>query len=185
MAKYASLVAAYSLPAALVWAAVGFLLNVIPLNRAALLIIVVYCLFYGFPEALGMIGPRPVGSSWQVPQHLVADVSRRRRILTWGAILGPGFATRNPYAGFGLLPLVLAALGHVGLGVATAAAVGIAHGTGRALAVIRDSRSIDAAEYLNVVLKSMYWRKVDGLVLLVVGSIATTSAISTFLHLRV
>ena len=176
--------AAYAVPAALAWALLGLLLNFLPLSRAALLLAVVYCVFYGVPEALGRAGPAPPGSRWQVPQRMVSGVSPRRRILVWGAVLGPGFATRNPYAGFGLLLLMVAALGSVTTGVAVAAAIGIAHGTGRALAVVRDSRQIGATEYLRTLLKSMYWRTFDGLALLVIGGVAASAYISTFWHVR-
>jgi hypothetical protein len=138
-------------------------------------LIVVYCAFYGILETAGAVRPAPPGSRWQVPRSLVARASARRRVLVWGAILGPGFATRNPYAGFGLLVLIVAAFGNVRTGAATAAAIGIAHGTGRALALVRDARGIDTAEYLRSVLKAMRWRTVDGLILLLTGTVALAS----------
>jgi len=79
---------------------------------------------------------------------------------------------------------MVAALGSVTTGVAVAAAIGIAHGTGRALAVVRDSRQIGATEYLRTLLKSMYWRTFDGLALLVIGGVAASAYISTFWHVR-
>jgi hypothetical protein len=79
-----------------------------------------------------------------------------------------------------LLLLVVAALGSVSMGALAAAAMGIAHGTGRALAMLRDARSIDGADYLHSVLKSMYWRTCDGLILLVIGSVAVTSYMHIF-----
>ena len=153
----------------------GLLLNLLPLSLASRVLIVVYCACYGLLEVLGAARPAPPGSRWQVPQTLVAGVSSRRRIAVWGAILGPGFATRNPYAGFGLLVLIVAAFGNVTAGVTAAAGIGIAHGTGRALALRRDARGTDAAEYLNSVLKAMRWRTVDGLILLIIGSLTLTS----------
>jgi hypothetical protein len=175
MARYTWLVAAYCCPAALAWAALGLLLNILPLRHAAVVLIVIYCLLYGMSEAAGATRPRPPGSRWQVPRHLVASASRPRRILVWGAILGPGFATRNPYAGFGLLVLVIAAIGDVGTGVLAAAAIGIVHGTGRALAMLRDTRRIGASEYLNAVLRAMRWRTFDGLALLAIGAVVVAS----------
>lgn len=157
----------------------GLLLNVFPLNHVALVSVLIYCAYYGPVEAIRISGLPPPGSRWQVPQSLVAGVSRRRRILIWGAILGPGLATRNPYAGFGLLPLVVAALGSIGTGAFAAAAMGIAHGTGRALAMLRDTRRIDGTEYLQSILRSMYWRTLDGVVLLLIGGIAVIAYAQT------
>ena len=165
------------MPAAVVWIAVGLLLNLLPLSRAALLLIVAYGTFYGLAEATGRSGIVPPGIRWQVPQTMVAGVSRRRRVLTWGVILGPGFATRNPYAGFALLPLAVAAARAIPAAILPAAAVGVVHGTGRALALLRDARDAAAADHLRMVLKSMYWRTFDGFALLVVGGTALAACL--------
>jgi hypothetical protein len=175
MARYAWLLAAYCLPAALAWAAAGLLLNLVPLSHVAVVLIVVYCVAYGITGLAGVTSPRPPGSGWQVPQHLVAGASRPRRILVWGAVLGPGFATRNPYPGFALLVLVIAAVGDVGTGVLAAAAIGIAHGTGRALALLRDTRRVSASDYLNTVMRAMRWRTFDALALLAIGAVVVAS----------
>jgi hypothetical protein len=114
---------------------------------------------------------------------MVAGISGRRRVLVWGAILGPGFATRNPYAGFAVLPLAVAAAGSIPAGVALAAAVGVAHGTGRALALLRDTRDFRngaAADHLALVLKSMHWRTFDGFALLLVSGIAVVACLRRF-----
>jgi hypothetical protein len=92
--------------------------------------------------------------------------------VLWGSLLGPGFATRNPYAGFWLLPLAVAAVGNIGYGVLLAAALGAAHSTGRALGLLRDVKDVDVNSYLQSTLRSMYWRKVDGFVLLVAAGAA-------------
>jgi hypothetical protein len=150
----------------------GLLLSAYDLRRVALILIVIYCLYYGITEATGIRGLAPPGSSWQVPQSFVVGTSRHLRVLIWGTILGPGFFTRNPYAGFGLLPLGVAALAAVRTGMLIAAAIGLAHGSGRALALLRDARATDASRYLESVLRSMYWRTFDGLALLVLGGLA-------------
>ncbi len=173
------MLAAYTLPAALAWGTLGLLLNILPLRDSALILIVAYSAYYGFTEATGIPAIKPPGSSWQVPQSFVLSQSRQRRTLVWGAILGPGLATRNPYAGFGMLPLSVAALGSVRAGLLVAAAIGIAHGTGRAVALQRYAVSIDGADYMRSVLKSMYWRQYDGLALLMIGSIAVIVCVQT------
>ena len=170
------MVLAYALPAAVAWAVLGLLLNVLPLSLAALSLIVVYGACYGLTESAGRARPAPPGSRWQVPQTMVAGVSRRRRVLVWGAILGPGFATRNPYAGFGLLPLAVAAVGSIPAGIALAAVIGVAHGTGRALALLRDARPrLAAPDPMALVLTSMRWRTLDGVALLVIAAAAAAA----------
>jgi hypothetical protein len=133
------LLAAYVVPAITVWMTLGLLVNLLPLSSAALVLMAGYGVFYGVLEAGGRTRPAPPGSRWQVPSGWVRGVSRRRRFMVWGSLLGPGFATRNPYAGFWLLPLAVAAVGDIGYGVWLAAAIGAAHSTGRALAVARRS----------------------------------------------
>jgi hypothetical protein len=173
------LLAAYVAPAIVAWVALGMLLNTLPVRYAALVVMVAYCAYYGVSEALGLPGLRPPGSRWQVPQSFVRGASQRRRVLVWGAILGPGLATRNPYAGFALLLLALATIGTVPDGVLAAAAVGVAHAGGRALALLRDAGDADRADYFVVALKSMYSRQLDGLALLVIGSVALIAAGNT------
>jgi hypothetical protein len=167
-----SLLSHYLVPAVGIWMLVGLLANIAPVSIAALLLIVLYGTFYGLVEAAGRGRPAAPGSGWQVPSAWVRNVSQRRRMWVWGTLLGPGFATRNPYAGFGFLLLAVAAVGDLRDGVLLAAVIGIAHGTGRALALLRDVRLIKAADYLQAVLKAMYWRMFDGYALLAAAGVA-------------
>src|SRR5256885_2225457 len=82
-------------------------------RRRAVVLAAGYAACYGVLEAAGRLTLAAPGSRWQVPQTMVAGVPGWRRIAVWGSILGPGFLTRNPYAGFGLLPIVVAAAGGV------------------------------------------------------------------------
>jgi hypothetical protein len=155
----------------------GLLVNLLPLSTIALVVMAGYGVFYGVLEAGGRARPAPPGSRWQVPSEWVRGVSRRRRFVVWGSLLGPGFATRNPYAGFWLLPLAVAAAGTIGYGVLLAAAIGAAHSTGRALGLLRDVRDIEGNSYLQSALRSMHWRMVDGFALLAAaGAAAITYA---------
>jgi hypothetical protein len=155
----------------------GLLVNLLPLSSIALVLMAGYGVLYGVPEAGGRTRPAPPGSRWQVPSEWVRGVSRRRRFVVWGSLLGPGFATRNPYAGFWLLPLAVAAAGTIGYGVLLAAAIGAAHSTGRALGLLRDVRDIEGNSYLQSALRSMHWRMVDGFALLAAaGAAAITYA---------
>jgi len=155
----------------------GWLVNLLPLSTIALVLMAGYGALYGVLEARGMARPAPPGSRWQVPSEWVRGVSRRRRFVVWGSLLGPGFATRNPYAGFWLLPLVIAAVANIGYGVVLAAVIGAAHSTGRALGLLRDVQDADVNSYLQSALRSMYWRMADGLALLAAaGAAAITFA---------
>jgi hypothetical protein len=155
----------------------GLLVNLLPLSAIALVLVAGYGVFYGILETGGMPRPTPPGSRWQVPAKWVRGVSRRRRFVVWGSLLGPGFATRNPYAGFWILPLAVAAIDDLGYGVLLAAAIGAAHSTGRALGLLHDVKDVDVDSYLQSTLKSMYWRMADGFALLVAaGAAAMTYA---------
>jgi hypothetical protein len=175
IARYTFVIAAYVIFAILAWIPIGLILNVYQLRSFSLVPLVAYCAYYGIIESTGLPGLAPPGSKWQVPQSLVAGTSPRRRILIWGGILGPGFFTRNPYAGFGLLPLAISLLDSTQEGVLLAAVIGTAHGGGRALALVRDARVADATDsYLRSVLRSVYWQVFDGMMLLTLGSMAVT-----------
>jgi len=132
-----------------------------------------YGLYYGVVEIGVVAGMRAPSTTWQVPQSFVSGVPARRRIMLWGAILGPGFVTRNPYAGFFVLLIAVAGIASTWAGIATAALIGTAHGTGRALSLLRDTRNIATADYLETVLKSIYWRTFDGYALLILSGVAT------------
>jgi len=150
----------------------GLLVNLLPLGTIALILIAGYGVFYGVLEAGGTAKPAPPGSRWQVPSEWVRGVSRRRRYVVWGSMLGPGFATRNPYAGFWVLPLAVAAVDNIGYGVLLAALIGAAHSTARAFALLRDVRNAEVNNYLQSTLRSMYWRAVDGFALLAAAGAA-------------
>jgi hypothetical protein len=152
--------------------ALGLLLNLLPLSTVALVLMAGYGVFYGVLEAGGRARPAPPGSRWQVPAEWVRGVSRRRRFVVWGSLLGPGFATRNPYAGFWILPLAVATVGNLGYGVLLAAAIGAVHGTGRELGLLHGVKDVDVSSYLQSTLRSMYWRMADGFALLAAAGVA-------------
>jgi hypothetical protein len=99
--------------------------------RATLVVIgITYGAVY---SAAGMLGIRlgTLGTRWQVPARWLRGRPAWQRWLIWGASLGPGFPTRNPYPGFWLL-LPIACPG----GALAFAAVGAAHGFGRAAGIL-------------------------------------------------
>jgi hypothetical protein len=177
--------AAYVLPALAVWVVAGIVLMTLPLAGIALIAALAYACYYGVTELTGARGLPAPGRRWQVPQSMMIDAPPWRRLLVWGTILGPGFLTANPYAGFGLLPLGVAAMRAAGpgLGIAVAAAVGLAHGSARAAALLRDAADADhgtAAGQLDLLLKTVYWRRCDGLVLLAVAGTALAASVQYF-----
>jgi hypothetical protein len=181
--------AAYAVPAAITWAGLGLVLGALALAApavaaAALAVAVAYGFGYGVIELSGRAGPRAPGSNWQVPQRMLVGAGPRRRVLVWGLYLGPGFLTRNPYAGFGMTVVLVGCAARPLAGLLVAAGAGAAHGSGRALALLRDARLRDArlrdaparaAEPFELLLTSLRWRTIDGLALLVVAGAAIVS----------
>jgi hypothetical protein len=150
-------------------------LNLIPVANAALIVILLYGGYYGAIEATERIGLSAPGSNWQIPQRFVIGVPRARRVLVWGSILGPGFATRNAFAGFALLPIAIATVGNVAAGVGLGAAIGFAHGAGRATALVRDARQAATIDYLELTLKKMRWRMIDGYLLMLIAGVSVAA----------
>ncbi len=173
------MITAYAVPAIAAWAVLGALLGALPLTRPALVLTAAYGLCYGAAEVAGRRWPRPPGTSWQVSQTMVINTPPWRRTLVWGSVLGPGFATRNPYAGFGLLPLAVASASGVREAVAAAALIGLAHGAGRALALLRDAGPSAGADPMRTMLASLRWRTLDGIILLVIGGVAVVACAAT------
>ena len=174
------MITAYVVPAVIAWTALGIILGALPLARPALVAAAAYAAGYGLIEVTDRLGGRlrlpPPGTRWQVPQAMVIGVSRWRRMLVWGSILGPGFVTRNPYAGFGLLPIAVATAGGVRSAAVLGAVIGLAHAAGRALALLRDARPRRAAlDPMRLVLTSMRWRTLDGFALLVIAGTAAAA----------
>jgi hypothetical protein len=179
--------AAYIVPAAVAWAAIGLALSLLAqaahwLATAAVAAAAVYGCGYGAAEVRGSPWPAAPGRRWQVPQDLLIGVSGSRRVLIWGSILGPGFLTRNPYAGFGLLPVLVAtsasglpAGGRVLAPIVVGGMVGATHAAGRAGALLRDSARRQDQPFA-LLLRSLRWRVLDGLALLTVAGAAIVVA---------
>lgn len=210
------MLAAYAVPAVTGWALLGLGLGeagaVLPgLRGVALAAAAAYAGYYGALELSGRRGLAPPGRGWQVPQAMLIEASPRRRLLVWGALLGPGFATRNPFAGFGLLPLAVASMPGPGQALALGAAAGLAHGAARAAALIGDVRELGPAPagmalagastgagagpgpaagemlataavptHLDMVLKTICWRRLDGAALLAVAATGFAACLRSF-----
>lgn len=196
MRMRASVVLAYAIPALVVWGllglGVGALGLVTPgLRGMALAAAAAYGCYYGLAELSGRRGLAPPGREWQVPQAMLIRARPRRRLLVWGALLGPGFATMNPFAGFGMLPLAVTAMPGIGAAVVVGAGIGLAHGTARASALLRDARDLSASPaerepgggpptHLDMLLKAIYWRRFDGAALLTAAATGAVACLRYF-----
>jgi hypothetical protein len=167
--------AAYAVPGAAAWALLGLLIGALPVAQAAVVAAAVYGCGYGVAEVCGLRWPGVPGRAWQVPQDLLIGASGTRRLVIWGTILGPGFLTRNPYAGYGMLVLLVAAVGSLPAAIVVAAVIGAAHAGGRAVALLRDSATVQD-EPFAFVLRSLRWRALDGVALLAVAGAAIVTA---------
>jgi hypothetical protein len=179
-------------------------LGVLPVAHAAVVIAAIYGCGYGAAELWGLPWPAP-GRRWQVPQDLLIGAGGRPRLVVWGTILGPGFLTRNPYAGFGMLLLLAASIGSLPAAVIVAAAIGAAHAGGRAFALLRDSATEPTGKALpqtteqetaqhetaqhetaqnettqqdafTLLLRMLRWRTLDGVALLATAGAAIVTA---------
>jgi hypothetical protein len=153
----------------------GLVLGLLPVAHAAIVAAAVYGCGYGAAEVLGLRRRGPPGRRWQVPQDLLIGSSGARRLVVWGTILGPGFLTRNPYAGFGMLVLLAASAGSMPAAIVAATITGVAHAVGRAVALLRDSATAQL-EPFPLLLRSLRWQVLDGIALLVVAGAAIVTA---------
>ena len=167
-------VAAYVLPAVAVWGMISIVLW--PLGSIPGLISLaawVYALGYGIVETVGLPIWRP-SVPWQVPASWVAGRAPHVQALIWGATLGPGLLTRNPYAGMWLLPLLVAMRHSVLMALITGIAVGAAHGGARALGVLSNQRHLDARFAPMAAIGWQWrWQLIDGMALLLAAGALT------------
>ena len=179
-------IAAYVLPSAIVWGILGIVLW--PLNNIPLLmplVALVYALLFGLLETLGLPF-RALGLAWQVPSGWINGRSAIMRALTWGSLLGPGFVTRNPYAGMWLLPLLVVFNHSLPVAAIAGMAVGGVHGGARALGVLSNGRHMvmemdtEFAEF-RILGAQMRWQYVDGLILLLAAGALAAYILSQFI----
>lgn len=163
------------------WAIIGAVVSPINAGPAGWIALIAYSCFYGAVESLTLPGVSAPGSRWQVPSAWVHGVSKRRRAIVWGALLGPGVATRNPYAGYMLLPIALVAINDARLVILLAISLGTLHALGRVLGLLRQVAVIGEVDPLEMLLRRMYWRKADGLALTVIAGFVLMSALRSTL----
>lgn len=125
-----------------------------------------YALVFGIAETFGLPLRAP-SLAWQVPAQWIKGRSPMVQTATWGALLGTGLVTRNPYAGMWLLPLLIALNHDLHTAMAIGMAVGIAHGGARALGVLNNRRHMGTnCSHLMILGAQVRWKYRDGLALL-------------------
>ena len=163
-------IAAYVLPAAIVWGILGVVFRLLSnIPWLIPLIALAYTFWFGLLETLGL-SFRPIEIGWQVPSRWIDGRPAMVQALIWGTTLGPGLVTRNPYAGIWLLPLLIALNQSLLIAMVVGIAAGIAHGGARVLGVLSNRRSMDMDEeyaHLKILGAQFRWQYIDGLALLV------------------
>jgi hypothetical protein len=161
-------IAAYTVPAAIVWGLFAFIfrfLAAIPLLLP--LLAFAYALWFGLNELLEFSHIR-LSLAWQVPSSWVKHRPAPVQTLIWGTALGPGLITRNPYAGIWLLPFLIVLGRAPAMALIVGLIVGAIHGAARAIGVLRNRScmrgNVDA--YLQIMARQQRWQYLDGLALL-------------------
>jgi hypothetical protein len=165
---------AFAVPAAIVWAGIGLALAALLPQETARWAAVAYATVYGILEVVGRRGRAPT-TRWQVPAPWVRHRHESVNVLVWGALLGPGLLTRNPYASIWMLALLLASLGHPPVAAAVGAGAGLVHGGSRALGVLRELRPGGIPDYSTFVARGITWRVADGATLVAVAALVATA----------
>ncbi len=125
-----------------------------------------YALAFGIAETFGLPLRAP-SLAWQVPAQWVKGRSPMVQTATWGAFLGPGLVTRNPYASMWLLPLLIALHHNPLTAMVIGMAVGVVHGGARALGVLSNRRRMATnCSHLMIMGAQVRWKYIDGLALL-------------------
>lgn len=159
------MLASYALPAAVVWGILGIALSHLAHKAPPMILVTIgYTVAYGLSETVGWPLRAP-SVSWQVPARWVRGHPAARMVI-WGIALGPGLVTRNPYAGMGLLPLLLILYQNPMAGAA-GLLFGAVHGGARAMGVLWNQRQVaGGCDIIIVMGQQLRWRLVDGAILL-------------------
>lgn len=157
------LAAAFTVPAALAWTVVALLMSWVTPSGAALTAALVFAAAYGITQ-LTMI-PVPVPTlPFGTPSSWLRGRGSRAQAAIWGATLGPGFATRNPYAGMWLAVLALGVIDPVVHASVVGCVAGAGHGFARSVGIALNIRR--RATPFEVMAARMHWRLVDGVALI-------------------
>ena len=161
-------VLAFAIPGAFSWAIVGAIGD-LGSGRWRWFIgafIALYSWATGMAELRGRAG-NSLSSRWQVPAYWVRGRSEGVKTLIWGAVLGPGFLTRNPFAGFA----TAAGLAFLSGNAWGAGIIGAAHVIFRALGILRNQRQSVTPEEAPQARRIQYRAlRLDGALLVLIAS---------------
>ena len=166
----AGTLAAFALPGAAFWAAVGAALALPGIHAAARWAAIGFAIVFGGSEVAGWRLRAPT-SGWQVPFSWVRRRPGWIKIVIWGGLLGPGVITRNPYPSVWMLPLLLASFTSLSAGVAAGLVVGVLQGGARAAGILREQWAPRPLEFQTSLLAHLRWQPVDGATLLAAGTL--------------
>jgi hypothetical protein len=169
----AGVVGAFAAPGTIVWAAIGAALAVLPLQGGARWAAVAFGLTLGLAQVWSGRWRAP-SSAWQVPSSWVRHRHAWVNTLVWGALLGPGLITRNPYGSIWMLALLLASLDSIAAAGVVGAAAGLLQGSARAHGVLREVRAAEPSDYLHLLLRQARWRAMDGAALIAAAALVAT-----------
>jgi hypothetical protein len=168
-------VSAYVLPGAVIWGilSIGFWgIGNIPFFSLGMACL--YAYWFGVRETYAV--PCLVPSlAWQVPARWLKGRPVAKQILIWGFFLGPGFLTRNPYAGIWALPFLIALQRQLLSAIVIGVAIGILHGGLRAISILHMSQKQDLSSCtLHYAMGiQWHWQFMDGLYLLLTAGMLT------------
>lgn len=176
---------AYVLPAAILWSCLGaashFVAAVPTLASVMISLCLVYMISFGVIQTIGLPVRSPTLSGG-VPTNWIQNRGWLGRTLVWGVMLGPGLVTVNPYASIWAVLMAVLIAGSGSFPVLTGAAVGVAHGAGRALGVMY--RSANCSDPFPVMASQIRWRLRDGIALLIAFGLLSPSLLAQSLYPR-
>lgn len=117
---------------------------------------------YGAVQLLGLGWPIPT-LPFGTPSAWLRGRSGTGQTLVWGATLGPGFLTRNPYACMWLAMIALSGSSTTVAALITGAVAGVTHGTARAVGILLNIRR--RLTPYEVMSQRLTWKFVDGIAL--------------------
>lgn len=170
----------FALAGAVVWAPLGAALAVVLPASWAVVLTVVIALAYGGAQLFSRGLARVPQRAWQVPRAWLENRGPRGRLAVWAATLGPGLATRNPYVSFWLLVPALGSLDRVRDAAVIGAVAGAAHGLARFAGIVFRQRERPGSDWsLLAVLWSIRLQRVDGLLLLTLGTLLVIGLVAS------
>lgn len=165
----------FTIPAALAWAIVAFMLSWIASPDVSKVAAVGLAVMYGATQLLMLGVPVPT-LPFGTPSSWLRGRGPRAQIAIWGTTLGPGFATRNPYASMWVAVSALCMIEPASHASLVGAVAGGSHGLARSAGIALNIRR--QATPFEVMAARIHWRFVDGAALLGVATILLSAELA-------